>query len=141
MGSRPRVWLVDWAFAGIGDPAWDAGTIVHSSLLLWLHGIPFQREQSFADALDDATLPLATTRDFIRAFLSAYGEARRLRNLAARSFARRAFRYAGAALVQSAVAAARLQEDLTPRQLAVMQMASHILDDPDDTLREFLDVE
>jgi hypothetical protein len=141
MGSRPRVWLVDWAFAGIGDPAWDVGTIVHSSLMLWLHGIPFQREQSFVHALDEATLPLAATRDFIRAFLLAYRKASRLRKSAARSFARRAFSYAGAALVQSAVAAARLQDDLSPRQLAVIQMASHILDDPDDTLREFLSVE
>jgi aminoglycoside phosphotransferase (APT) family kinase protein len=141
IGPRPRVWLVDWAFTGIGDPAWDVGTIVHSALMLWLHGIPFQREQPFTDALDEATLPLAATRDFIRTFTSAYCDARRLRNSAGRSFARRAFSYAGAAMVQSAIAAANLNDDLTPRQLAVIQTASHILDDPDDTLREFLDIE
>ena len=141
IGPRPRVWLVDWAFSGSGDPAWDVGTIVHSALMLWLHGIPFQREQPFTQALDEATLPLAATRDFISTFTSAYCEARRLRNSAARSFARRAFSYAGAAMVQSAIAAANLNEELTPRQLAVIQMASNVLDDPDDTLREFLDTE
>lgn len=138
MARRPRVWFVDWAFSGIGDPAWDVGTIVHSCLMVWLHGIPFKREQSFDEALQKATLPLALARTFIKAFISAYHDARQLRNSAARNFARRAFLYAGAALVQTAVASARIQDELTTRQLAVIQTASHMLKDPDDTLQEFL---
>jgi aminoglycoside phosphotransferase (APT) family kinase protein len=140
-GARPRVWLVDWAFAGIGDPAWDVGTVLHSALLLWLHGIPFQRGRPLSDSIDRATLPLDTTRAFIRAFTDAYRDARRLRGAAARAFFRRAFRHGGAALLQSAIAAARHSDRPTTRQLAVIQMASHVLADPDDSLRQFLEIE
>lgn len=137
MGRDPRTWLVDWAYAGIGDPAWDVGTIVHSCLIAWLHGIHFKREQPFDEALPRATLPLAVARAFIRAFMSSYEGARRLRARDATVFARRAFLYAGAALVQTAVAAARMQEQLTPRQLAMVQAGSNVLRDPADTLQEF----
>jgi aminoglycoside phosphotransferase len=137
MGRRPRAWLVDWAFSGIGDPAWDVGTIVHSCLIIWLHGIHFKRKEPFEDALQTATIPLALVRAFIGNFMSAYEDARQLSSSAARSFARRALLYAGAALVQTAVTSARMQEELTPRQIAMMQAASNMLNDPDDTLREF----
>lgn len=137
MGRRPRTWFVDWAYTGIGDPAWDVGTIVHSCLVAWLHGIHFKREQPFDEALPQATLPLALAKAFIRAFMSAYEDARRLRARNAKAFARRAFLYAGTALVQTAVASARMQEQLTPRQLAVIQAASNMLENPGDTLREF----
>lgn len=137
MGSRPRVWLVDWAFCGIGDPAWDVGTIMHSCLIVWLHGIHFSREQPFDDALEGAIIPLSLVQAFLAAFISAYGHARGLRHSAARIFFRRAFQCAGAALVQTAVASARAQGQVTPRHLAVIQAGSNLLNDPDDTLREF----
>ena len=136
-GRHPRTWFVDWGFAGIGDPAWDVGTVVHSCLLIWLDGIHFKREQPFDEALQQATIPLAVAKAFIASFLSAYEGAQRLRNLDAEVFARRAILFAAAALVQTAVASARVHEQLTPRQLAVIQAASNMLDDPGDTVREF----
>jgi aminoglycoside phosphotransferase (APT) family kinase protein len=137
MGKRPRVWLVDWAFSGIGDPAWDVGTALHSCLIIWLHGVHFSREQPFEEALKGGILPLSTVRAFLAALISGYEHARRLRDSAARIFFRRAFQFAGAALVQTAVASARAQEQVTPRHLAVIQAGSNMLNDPEDTLREF----
>jgi hypothetical protein len=58
-------------------------------------------------------------------------------NLAA-AFSRRMSMFAGAALVQSAVAAARVQKVMTQRQLAAIQMGSNIICDPDTNLRELL---
>jgi hypothetical protein len=137
MGKRPRVWLVDWAFSGIGDPAWDVGTIMHSCLIVWLHGVHFRREQPFDDALQNAIIPLSLVRAFLAALISGYEHARGFRGSAARPFFRRAFQCAGAALVQTAVASAQAQEQVTPRHLAVIQAGSNLLNDPEDTLREF----
>ncbi len=103
---------------------------MHSCRVAWLHGIHFKREQPFDEALPQATLPLVLAKAFIRAFMSAYEDARRLRARGAKVFARRAFPRAGAALVQTAVASARMREQLTPRQLAVIQAASNMLDNP-----------
>lgn len=137
MGQRPHVWFVDWAFSGIGDPAWDVGTLIHSCLVLWLHGIGFSRDRPFDEAIEHASIPLPTARAFISALLAAYEHEKRFTEGAAMAFARRAFLFAGAALVQTAVAAARVKEELTPRQLAVVQTAMHLLADPEDALREF----
>lgn len=137
---QPRAWLVDWAYAGIGDPAWDAGTMLHSALVAWLHGIPFRRDRPFADSLGEATLPLALVREFAGALLGAYAAARRLRGAAGRAFAPRAFAYAGAALAQTAVAVARTHPEPTPRQLALLQAAANILADPAAAARELGDI-
>ena len=137
-GNRLRDWFVDWAFSGIGDPAWDVGTILHSCLLLWLQGVPFKREQSLSDGLRKATLALTIVQTFAREFLSAYRRVRMLRGNLAAAFSRRMSMFAGAALVQSAVAAARVQKVMTQRQLAAIQMGSNIICDPDTNLRELL---
>jgi Phosphotransferase enzyme family len=137
MGRRSRVWLVDWAFCGIGDPAWDVGTILHSCLIVWLHGVHFSRQQPFHEALQGAIIPLSLVRAFIAALISEYEHAKGLRGSAARPFFRRAFQCAGAALVQTALASARAQDQVTPRHLAVIQAGSNMLNDPEDTLREF----
>jgi hypothetical protein len=133
---RPRVWLIDWAFAGLGDPAWDVGSMVQSSLLLWLYAIPFKRDVPFDEAATQSAFPLALVRSFTTTFVSSYLVARSLRGRAAGSFVRRAFRFAGAALVQSALADARTHDQLTPRQLAMLQMSSRILENPDEASRE-----
>ncbi len=31
--GRPRLWLVDWEMADVGDPAWDVAAVLHSYLL------------------------------------------------------------------------------------------------------------
>ncbi|MGZ5127829.1 MAG: phosphotransferase family protein, partial [Burkholderiales bacterium] len=135
---RPRVWFVDWAFSGIGDPAWDVGTIVHSCLVVWLHGMRFTRERAFDQAIECSAIPLQRVRTLTRALISSYQRGRRLSAPVAGAFTRRAFLFAGAALVQTAIVSARTQEQLTARQLAMIQTASHILDDPDDALRQFV---
>jgi aminoglycoside phosphotransferase (APT) family kinase protein len=36
MSGRSHAWLIDWAFAGQGDPAWDVGSALQSAMALWL---------------------------------------------------------------------------------------------------------
>lgn len=140
MDRRPRLWMIDWAFAGEGDPAWDIGTVVRSCLLLWLFGIEFRRGESFAAAAERAVFPFALVRAFVQAFIAAYVTQQALPGRATDAFLRRAFAYAGAALVQSTMADARGRERLTRRQLAMLQMSIDLMDEPDRARRELFDV-
>ena len=129
-GPQPRAWLVDWAFAGFGDPAWDVGTVVHSCLLLWQHGITFTRDQSVDVSLGQATLPLARFQAFTKEFLSTYSRTMNMAEDERAAFRRRVSLFAGAALIQSAVSMARVQKQVSSRQFATLQMGSHFLSDP-----------
>jgi aminoglycoside phosphotransferase (APT) family kinase protein len=135
---RPRVWLIDWELAGHGDPAWDVGSMLQSGLVLWLNGISFRKDEEFAEAAQRSTFPLSLAQSFGRSFLSTYIEARTLTSGAAPTFIRRAFRFAGARLVQSAFEHARTLGHFTLRHLAMLQVSKKILEDPDGASADML---
>lgn len=139
MNREPKLWLIDWAFAAEGDPAWDIGSVIRSCLLLWIFGIAFRRDEPFAAAAERSVFPLALVRSFVRAFVAGYLRATGLRGRAAATFVLRAFSYAGAAMVQSALADARARARLTVRQLAMLQMSIDLIDNPDRARRELFD--
>jgi aminoglycoside phosphotransferase (APT) family kinase protein len=139
MSERPRVWIVDWAFAGVGDPAWDVGSMLQSSLLLWLYGVPFQAGVPFEDAVARSSFPITLAQAFTREFLRSYRATRTLSDPAWGRFVLRAVRYSGAALIQSALADARTSEHYSPRQLALLQTGACILAKPGQALRHFFD--
>jgi aminoglycoside phosphotransferase (APT) family kinase protein len=136
MTRRQRLWLIDWAFAGEGDPAWDIGSVVRSCLLLWIFGIAFRRSEPLREAAQRSVFPLTLVRSFTSAFLSHYLAARAIKGKAASAFIRRAFVYAGAAMIQSALADARARERLTLRQLAMLQMSIDLIERPESAIRD-----
>lgn len=136
--ARPRIWLIDWGLAGQGDPAWDVGSILQSSLVLWLNGIASRAGEPFSAAAERSAFPLALVRAFAAAFVAAYLKASQLTGTPARRFVRRAFRFAGARLVQSSFEHARTNKRFMRRHLAMVQMASRLLDSPDEAAADLL---
>jgi aminoglycoside phosphotransferase (APT) family kinase protein len=136
---RPRVWLIDWAFAGRGDPAWDVGSMIQSCLQLWLYGITFRRDAPFADAVDRSAFPIHIVQDFSRTLLETYRKERALTDHAARGLILKAARFSGAALLQSALADSRTEDQYTMRQLAMLQVGMHILAHPRQSMTQFFD--
>lgn len=134
MTRRPRIWLIDWAFAGEGDPAWDIGSVIRSCLLLWIFGIAFRRGEPLREAAARSVFPLELVRSFTAAFLSSYLDARSLSGKASSVFIRRACIHAGAAMIQSALADARARERLTLRQLAMLQMSIDLIERPESAV-------
>jgi aminoglycoside phosphotransferase (APT) family kinase protein len=139
MNRAPRLWLIDWAFACEGDPAWDVGSVIRSCLLLWIFGIAFRRDEPLHAAAERSVFPLTLVREFTTSFLTTYLNARGLAGDAVQPFLLRAFRYAGAAMVQSALADARSRERFTLRQLSMLQMSTSMMERPDQACREFHD--
>ncbi|HET7544390.1 MAG TPA: aminoglycoside phosphotransferase family protein [Polyangiaceae bacterium] len=135
---RPRAWLIDWAFSGVGDPAWDVGSMIQSALLLWFLGVPLRRDEPFEHGVGRATFPFSLVTQYATMFVRTYLDVRALAARERRWFVRRCARFAGAALAQSALADSRSHPHFTTRQLAMLQMSSRMLEHPEEAAAELL---
>jgi aminoglycoside phosphotransferase (APT) family kinase protein len=139
MSGRCHAWLVDWAFAGEGDPAWDVGSTLQSALVLWLYGVDVRREHSIDESVSQAAFPVALVQSFAGALLESYRAARELTQARWRLMLPRVIRYSGVALMQSALGDARSQQTYSPRQIVALQMGKELIAAPLRAMREFLD--
>jgi hypothetical protein len=114
------------------------GSVVQSAFVLWLNGIPFRRDSELADVQAEAAYPFDLVRSFARAFLGAYAAATGRSRRSARVLARRALALGGARLVQSAFEQQNFEEGFTTTNLAMLQVAARLLEDPERAAEELL---
>lgn len=138
MSGRSHAWLVDWAFAGEGDPAWDVGSTLQSALGLWLYGVDVRREHSIDESVAQAAFPVELVQSFAGSLLEAYRTARELTQARWRVMLPRIIRYGGVALIQAALGDARSQETYSPRQIIALQMGKELIAAPLRAMRELL---
>lgn len=70
--DRDHLKIIDWELAGLGDPAWDVGTMVANYLSLWLLSLPLSKHASIDQVVEYTPRPLKTLQPAIRSFLQAY---------------------------------------------------------------------
>ena len=141
MSGQSHAWLVDWAFAGEGDPAWDVGSTLQSALGLWLYGVDVRREHSIDESVSRAAFPVELVQSFAKSLLETYRAARELTQARWRLMLPRIIRYSGVALMQSALGDARSQQTYSPRQIVALQMGKELIASPLRAMREFLDAQ
>jgi hypothetical protein len=127
---RPRVRLVDWEFAGLGDPRWDIGSVLAGYLTLWLSSIPMSATAPIARSAELATRPLALVQPAIRACWRGYVEALDLDMTAARHLLRGTIGFVAARLVHTAREIAQSSSELTSDIVLHLQVAHNILARP-----------
>ena len=115
--------LVDWEFAGLGDPAWDVGAALQSYLAWWALTV-------------DAAPPnpvylLAPMQPAIRAFWQAYADTRGLGAPVAAAFLGRCVAFAGARLIQTAYESLYQTAVLNRAAVRALQIALNILQAPE----------
>ena len=125
---RPALKIVDWEFAGIGDPAWDAGTLAQTFLTWWV-GNAANPEAIEPD-------PPAQTQAAIRAFWTAYIAARGLNSVAARHLLDRTIICAAARLIQTAYESMYHSTQLSTIAVRLLQLSLNILEDPQAAIHE-----
>jgi len=106
--SRDRLRVVDWEFAGWGDPAWDLATLLQSYWNFWV--------------LWPARYRLEEIQPALRAALAGYGRP---------DVAQRAVRFAGARMLQTAFERLDKAEQMTPGAVRLMQASLNILTRPE----------
>lgn len=127
-GDDTRVMVLDWETAGWGDPLWDVGCLAGNLVQLWLHTLHLTPGATLESWLSTGPVPLDEVRTRVRALLAGYAPG----SLPAAD-RRRIAGYAGAFLLQRALASGMQSERLDARAVLTAHLAARFLTDPDRT--------
>lgn len=128
--GRGRVKLVDWEFAGLGDPSWDVGSVLGSYLGTWLSSVPILGPDFDDRSLALAGLPLERMQPAIGSFWSSYVAHRDLGADEAAAGLARAVRYSGARLLQTAFEQTQASQQVNGNVIGFVQLALNVMARP-----------
>jgi hypothetical protein len=132
--------LVDWEFAGVGDPRWDVASVFSSYLALWVFSIPMPRPDRPDLLACDAQFPLATIKGTLRSFFQSYVDAAALNPASVPTWLQTAVRMAGARLVQTAYEYGAGASELFAPVLTLLQLALNVLKLPERAAADLLGI-
>jgi phosphotransferase family enzyme len=135
-----QVRLVDWEFAGWGEPEWDAACFISACLGAWLSTTPHVPSVRPDRLLDLAAIPLQSVRPGIRAFWSAYAHGGALARSQPRPDLLRCAELVAVRLVHLAFEATAGHEYIRAAEVAHLQVALNMLDDPLTSAFELLGI-
>jgi aminoglycoside phosphotransferase (APT) family kinase protein len=127
-GSRVR--LVDWELAQVGDAAWDVAGMLQDFVMFWVLSMP--GDAASADEMANrARYPISALQPAVRAFWRAYRDAAGLAAGEAEATLRRAVRFAGARLIQSAYEMGQASHALPRASVLLLQISANLLAQPE----------
>jgi hypothetical protein len=131
-GSSSALKLIDWELGGIGDSAWDVGSILAAYLSFWLLNSPITPRSIPDEILRDAQYPLESMQPAMRSFWKSYMRGVDPASTVGKGFQLRAIRYAAAQLLQSAFEQLQLAPEMTGYAVCALQVSLNILKRPRD---------
>jgi aminoglycoside phosphotransferase (APT) family kinase protein len=137
---RPRMRLIDWEFAGPGDPRWDIGSVLAGYLTLWLCSIPTSATEPPGRSAELATRPLGVIQPAMRACWAGYVEARGLDSGSAGRLLHTTVPFAAARLIHTAREMAQSSGMLTGNLVLHLQVAHNMLSLPAEAAVHLLGV-
>jgi hypothetical protein len=133
-GSSRGGSLVDWEFAGIGDPRWDVACVLAECLALWIQSTSGSSDRKGGADPATAARPLVAFRDplrgFWRRYLSRYGPPN--------DFLDGCIGFCAARLIQLAYEMTQGSGRLTMHAALMLQSASNLLASPPEMARQLL---
>lgn len=140
-GRRSHLAIVDWERFGIGDSAWDAGSVFSAYLGVWLQSIPMAGDRAPDHYLKLASVPLCNLQPSFGEFWANYVSARQLGDRAARRCLLRSTRYCGAALLNIARDQMRGASQLTGKTVCLIQLGFNIMQRPAEAAKHLLGID
>lgn len=137
-GAPPRLRIVDWESGGLGEPAWDAGSVLNDYLSCWLNSMPVTPDATPDRLLRSAGFPLDAMLPAVHAFWSAYVRGMGYAPAEAARRQERAARWAGARLIQTAFEHMQAHPQITGNAVVMLQLAQNVLARPRDALTHLL---
>jgi hypothetical protein len=131
-GGDVGVWLVDWEFVQIGDPAWDLAAALHDDIVLWTSSMPQDPALSADERIEQARYPLEVVQRATRALCEGYLQAARLDRdgSEAADLLGRAVAFSAARLILAAHELSLEQEDISVQAVLLLQIGMNLLTDP-----------
>jgi hypothetical protein len=136
--EKDRLKIVDWEFAALGDPCWDAGTILGEYLSFWLLSVPIAGEEPPDQYLHLARYPLAKMQPAIRAFWRAYSHRMNFDAASSDLYLLKSVRYAAARLVLTAFEHMQSASQLNGTAICFLQLGFNILQRPTEAATQLL---
>jgi Ser/Thr protein kinase RdoA (MazF antagonist) len=130
--QEPALYLVDWELVQRGDPAWDLGSALHDFLYYWV--LSMDHDAPLAQMVARARCPLPAMHPAMLALWSAYCQARGLTPRQRRLLLKRAVRYSGVRVFQTAYEMARHVPVMPAPSVLMAQLGVNLLNDPAQAL-------
>lgn len=124
--------VIDWEAAGLGDPAWDLGSLLGDYVSFWVSSIPLNARAEPASYLELATFPIASMQPAIRALWAAYVRRAGLAPPEAEALLPRVARYAGLKLMHTSLESVQASPECTMTAICLLQVGVNMLLRPSD---------
>ncbi|HLY99622.1 MAG TPA: phosphotransferase [Candidatus Angelobacter sp.] len=122
--------IVDWELCDIGDPAWDAGSVLQSYLVWWIFSMPVHSESQPGRFIEQAGHKLEDMQPAMRMFWNSYRNARGLSQQDSDALLLRCVRYGAARMVQTAFEQLHIAPQLNNYAVTLLQVSLNILNEP-----------
>ena len=121
--------IVDWEFAGPGDPCWDVGSIFSNYLSFWVISMPITGDMQPEQFPEFARYPLVKMQPAIRSFWRSYVRRMELDSRAS-DWLMRAVKYSAARLLETAYTQMQSSVQVTSHALCLLQLSLNMLQRP-----------
>ena len=132
--------IVDWELADIGDPLWDAGSILQAYLAQWIFGMQIAPGAPLSLATS-SMYPLDSIRPAMQAFWNEYAMRMEFAPQELEEKLERAVAYAGARLLQTVFEMSALSQSLAPHAMLEVQASMNLLRQPRAAAAELIGLE
>jgi hypothetical protein len=129
--NRPKVTLVDWESASIGDAAWDVGSMMHCYLVSCIGRATVADDASASTAASTLAEELRAAQIQIAAFWREYTARTALGGSEARAMLDRSVRCCAARLVQTAYEWSQGVNEMPRETVVMLQLAANMAAHPD----------
>jgi aminoglycoside phosphotransferase (APT) family kinase protein len=133
-----RVRIVDWEFAGLGDPCWDLGSVFADYLSFWILTIPVIGAASSDQLLRLARCPISRIQPSMQRFWRSYARVAHLDASSAADLLTRAMRFTAARLLQTAFEHTQASIELPGNVVCMLQVSYNMLQRPRDAALRFI---
>jgi aminoglycoside phosphotransferase (APT) family kinase protein len=138
--KRHDLRLIDWEFAGVGDPRWDIGSVFSAYLSFWVMSIPMAADHPPQRYIHLAGFPMERTHAMLREFWRTYVNTVDMSVREARNVLLNSVRFSAARLIQTAYELSLTAQSPNTNVLSLLQLALNILRDPADSAETLLGI-
>lgn len=127
---KTKIQIVDWEFAGLGDPLWDVGAVFGDYFGTWLTSMPLLDGNPPERWVDLAAFPLEQMHPAINAFWTAYSAQREFSHVEAEECLIKSVRYSAGRLLESSYEQMQQSATINSYVYCHLQLALNLMERP-----------
>jgi thiamine kinase-like enzyme len=138
--SKRSVKIVDFEFAGVGDTAWDVGSLLSEYLSFWLFSFPVMTATHLDRFIHLADCPLEMIQPSVRSFWTQYVQCMALHDSKSDQFLLRAVKFSALRLFVMAFEMGPALSAVNTYILSLVQVGMNILAQPEKAAAELFGI-